>query len=101
MSSPWVRQWQENALLLAQPLIGWAMVSATEGSVRLAGGVELPAPAWVDWNLYERLRPLHAYFGYALLVVFTAHICAIAFHALVLRDGLLRRMLFGAPRPVE
>ncbi|MFC9439189.1 cytochrome b [Nocardia sp. NPDC057030] len=89
------------ALLLAQPLIGWAMVSAAEGSVRLAGGVELPAPGWVDWNRYERLRSLHTYFGYALLLVFTAHICAIAFHALVLRDGLLRRMLFGAPRPVE
>ncbi|MEV6562143.1 cytochrome b/b6 domain-containing protein [Nocardia sp. NPDC051756] len=90
------------ALLLAQPLLGWAMVSASGADVRLAGGVELPALVSVDWQLYERLRSLHTYFGYALLVVFTAHICAIAFHALILRDGLLCRMLFGAAsRPVE
>ncbi|MFI7001008.1 cytochrome b [Nocardia sp. NPDC050175] len=86
------------ALLLAQPLIGWAMVSASGGEVQLAGGVELPALVPADWQLYERLRPLHTYFGYALLAVFTAHICAIAFHALVLRDGLLSRMLFGRKR---
>ncbi|WP_433664907.1 cytochrome b [Nocardia sp. CA-128927] len=86
------------ALLLAQPLIGWAMVSASGGEVRLAGGIELPALVSTDWQLYERLRSLHTYFGYALLVVFTAHICAIAFHALVLRDGLLSRMLFGRTR---
>lgn len=89
------------ALLLAQPLIGRTMVSASGADVRPAGGIELPALVSADWRLYERPRSLHTYFGYALLVVFTAHICAIAFHALVRRDGLLRRMLFGATRSVE
>lgn len=86
------------ALVLAQPLIGWAMVSALGARPRLPGGLELPALLPTDPDRYPMLRTLHTWFGYALLLVFTAHIVAVLVHRLVLRDGLLDRMLFERKR---
>ncbi|WP_033292429.1 cytochrome b [Amycolatopsis jejuensis] len=82
------------ALLVAQPLVGWAMLSAAGTPVVLFGSLRLPAITPADADLYAVLRTTHTVLAYALFLTFTAHLLAVLFHALVLRDGLLSRMTF-------
>ncbi|SDZ39597.1 cytochrome b561 [Saccharopolyspora shandongensis] len=82
------------ALLFAQPLIGWAMTSAAGTPVVLYGPLHLPAILPPSASLYSTLREAHTVLAYLLFFAFTAHMCAVLFHALVLRDGLLDRMAF-------
>lgn len=82
------------ALLLAQPLVGWAMVSTSGTPVILFGSFQLPAIAPVDAGLYSALRTTHSLLAYALVVIIAAHVCAVLLHSVTLRDGMLRRMTF-------
>src|SRR5690242_11310514 len=63
-------------LLLAQPLVGWAMVSATGKPVDLFGGLQLPRIAPFNADLYFVLRQTHSLLAYALVVVIAAHVSA-------------------------
>jgi cytochrome b561 len=80
------------ALLLAQPLVGWAMLSAADSPVTLVGALHLPGIAPHTIGLYAFLRTTHTVLAYLLFATFTAHICAVTFHTVGLRDGLLKRM---------
>ncbi|MEU6580169.1 cytochrome b/b6 domain-containing protein [Nocardia sp. NPDC046763] len=80
-------------LFLFQPVVGWALVSASGIPVRIGGGLHLPAIAPENAHLYAQLRTLHSWLAYLLLALFTAHMSAVLWHAIGLRDGLLRRML--------
>ncbi|QZH58996.1 cytochrome b/b6 domain-containing protein [Mycolicibacterium farcinogenes] len=80
------------ALLLAQPLIGWAMLSAAQSPVVLVGAVHLPAIAPHNLTLYAVRRTAHTVAAYLLFATFTAHICSVLFHTVALRDGIVRRM---------
>ncbi|ASR43105.1 cytochrome B [Xanthomonas citri pv. mangiferaeindicae] len=86
------------ALMLAMPLIGWAMVSAAGNPVVLWGDVRLPAIAPHDPALYSVLRAAHAWLARALLAVIALHLAAALRHAWVRRDGVFRSM---APWPLE
>ncbi|MBB3342597.1 cytochrome b [Luteimonas sp. RC10] len=86
------------ALMLAMPLIGWAMVSAAGNPVVLWGDVRLPAIAPHDPALYSVLRAAHAWLARALLAVIALHLAAALRHAWVRRDGVFRTM---APWPLE
>jgi cytochrome b561 len=83
-------------LLLAQPLIGWSMLSASGVPVTLFGSVVLPAIAPVDLGTYGLLRNAHSVVAYVLVVLIASHVSAVLLHTLTLRDGMLRRMTFGA-----
>ena len=83
------------ALLLAQPLIGWAMVSASGQSAVVFGSLDLPRIAPFDADLYFVLRQTHSLFAYALVAVIAAHVSAVLLHTLTLRDGMLSRMTFA------
>jgi cytochrome b561 len=83
------------ALLLAQPVIGWAMVSATGKPVDIFGSVSLPRIAPFDADLYFVLRQTHSLLAYTLVVVIAAHVSAVLLHTLTLRDGMLSRMTFA------
>jgi cytochrome b561 len=85
------------ALMLAQPLIGWAMVSATGRSVVVFGSLRLPRIAPFDADLFFQLRQTHSLLAYTLVAVIAAHVSAVLLHTLTLRDGMLSRMAF-APR---
>ena len=85
-------------LFVAQPLVGWALASASGIPIRLVGGILLPALVPENAPLYHLLREVHTVLAYALLVVFTAHMCAVLAHTLVLRDRLLSRMTFQLRR---
>ena len=96
-----VSTWSERlmyALLVAQPLVGWAMLSAADSPVTLVGPVHLPGIAPHGIALYAVLRTAHTVLAYLLFATFTAHICAVVFHTVGLRDGLLRRMTIWPKR---
>jgi cytochrome b561 len=82
-------------LLLAQPLIGWAMVSASGTPIVLFGSLHLPAIAPVNLTVFGVLRDAHSVLAYLLVVLIAAHIAAVLMHAITLGDGMLRRMTFG------
>src|SRR5882757_348789 len=89
--------WTERALyflLLAQPLVGWAMVSATGKPVRVFGVLPLPRIAPFNIDVYSVLRETHSILAYLLVVVIAAHVSLVLAHTTVLRDGMLRRMTF-------
>ena len=86
------------ALLLAQPLVGWAMVSASGQPVGVFGSIDLPRIAPFDANLYFILRQTHSLLAYALVAVIAAHVSAVLLHTLTLRDGMLSRMAFALRR---
>lgn len=89
------------ALLLAQPLVGWAMLSAAGTPIVLVGQMQLPSLVPHDAALFAALRLTHTILAYLLLATFTAHMCAVLMHTLVLRDGLLRRMALWPTRTKE
>lgn len=79
-------------LFFAVPLLGWAYSSSAGFPVVLFG--MLPLPDWVPANpdLAELLKPLHKLAAYALAGLVLLHVAAALKHALIDRDGLLRRM---------
>ncbi|MGV0743363.1 cytochrome b [Mycolicibacterium sp. XJ870] len=79
--------------LLAQPLVGWAMLAAA-GVPVVIGPVRLPSIVPVDAGLYALLRDGHSVLAYTLVVVIAAHVSAVLLHTLTLRDGMLGRMTF-------
>jgi cytochrome b561 len=97
-----IATWSEYllyALLLIQPLIGWAMLSAARFPITLAGPLRLPGIAPHNLDLYGVLRQAHNVFALLLFLTFTAHVCAVLFHTLGLRDGLLDRMALWPTKP--
>ena len=82
------------ALLLAQPLIGWAMVSAAGGPVVVFGALRLPRIAPFDAQLFWLLRQAHSVVAYALMAAIAAHVSAVLLHTLTLRDRMIERMTF-------
>ncbi|HZU48412.1 MAG TPA: cytochrome b [Mycobacterium sp.] len=83
------------ALLLTQPLIGWAMLSAGGSPVVVLGSGRLPRIAPFDAHLFSLLRQAHSVVAYALVAVIAAHVSAIVLHTVTLRDGMLSRMTFA------
>jgi cytochrome b561 len=82
------------ALLVAQPLVGWALVSASGRPVEVFGSVRLPPIAPFDAELFSVLRQTHTILAFALVAAVAAHVSAVLLHTLALRDGMLSRMAF-------
>jgi cytochrome b561 len=86
------------ALILAQPLVGWAMVSAAGRPVIVLGSLHLPRIAPFNADLFFVLRQTHSMLAYALVALIAAHVSAVLLHTLTLRDGMLSRMAFAFRR---
>lgn len=84
------------ALMIAMPLLGWAMLSAEGFPVLLFDGLRLPSIAPQSPGLYALLRSAHGYLAYAFFAVILLHLGAALFHGLIRRDGV-----FGAMAPVS
>lgn len=82
------------ALLLAQPLLGWALSGARGQAVGLAGLV-LPALADPDRPLARTLFAWHGWAGIALLALAGLHVLAALAHAARPGDRTLAGMLPG------
>jgi cytochrome b561 len=99
-----IATWSEYllyALLLVQPVIGWAMLSAARFPIILVGSVHLPGIAPHSIDVYAVLRQCHSAFAFLLFLTFTAHMCAVLFHTLVLRDRLINRMALWPTKPPQ
>ncbi|PNG27432.1 cytochrome b [Methylocella silvestris] len=88
-----------GAMLLA-PLTGWAVVSASPYNIPTVLFGVLPWPHLPFFAEIENKAPVEAAFKlahhlcvYALLALVAVHAAAALRHALVLRDGVLARML--------
>jgi cytochrome b561 len=88
-------------LMCLLPLVGWGMLSAARNPVVLFGSVHLPFILPPDAMLYATLRRAHTVLACLLFLAFLAHFGAISFHTLIVRDGLLFRMVPWNVRPRE
>lgn len=84
--------WLLYGLMIAMPLIGWAMVSAGGYPVTMAGGFHLPPLVPADVRLFALLRALHTWLAFALFGLVLLHLAAALLHAWVLRDGVFQAM---------
>jgi cytochrome b561 len=89
------------ALFFALPLVGWGMLSAGHYPIVMFGAVHLPPILPAKPELYATLRETHTLLAYLLFLTFLAHMGAVLYHTLVLRDGLLERMVPWSVRTAE
>ena len=82
-------------LLFLEPLVGWGMLSAARYPIVLFGSLHLLPILPHSVMLYAFLRKTHTFLAYLLFLAFLAHFGAILFHTLIVRDGMLSRMLPG------
>jgi cytochrome b561 len=100
---PATKRWQKAAahvshfglyaLVLAMPISGWLMNSASGFPMKYFGLFRVP-------NLVERsqiqldfYKAVHGYLAWALIVLIAVHVLAALQHHFFLRDTILRRML--------
>ncbi|MFY9691293.1 MAG: cytochrome b/b6 domain-containing protein, partial [Candidatus Acidiferrales bacterium] len=80
-------------LLFVEPLVGWAMLSAARFPIVLFGPVHLFPILPHSAMVYAILRQAHTILAYLFFLAFIAHFGAILFHTLIVRDGMLGRMV--------
>jgi cytochrome b561 len=85
-------------LMLAMPLIGWAMLSAGGYPIVLWGALHLPPIAPVHPSLFAFLRQAHTYLALLLLLTFLLHLGAALFHTWIRRDEVLPSMTLWRSR---
>ena len=83
------------ALMLAMPLIGWAMLSAGGYPIVLWQGLHLPPIVPHTPALYAALRTAHGVLAYVLFATVLVHVGAALFHLWVRRDGVFQAMARG------
>ena len=83
------------ALMIAMPLIGWAMQSAGGYPIVMWKGVELFPILPHDIVVYGQLRRLHGLLAYAFFLLILGHLAAALVHAWIRRDGVFESMAGG------
>lgn len=82
-------------LMLAMPLIGWAMQSAGGYPIMLGDAWRVPAILPENAMLFAWLREAHRYLAYLFFLTMLGHMGAALYHALIRRDGVFRSMTVG------
>ena len=75
-------------LMFALPLVGWGMLSAGHYPIVMYGPLHLPPILPAKPALYAVLHQAHTLLAYLLFMTFLAHLCAVLFHTLIVRDRL-------------
>lgn len=80
-------------VLIAVPFLGWIAASAHGLPVQFLGVLPLPAlaPDGAEWG--HQLGDVHGLVMWTMFGLVALHAAAALFHALIRRDGTLRRML--------
>lgn len=88
------------ALLLCTTLSGWIFASARGWTIDFLGVLPLPAVVAQGSEIGRALGRLHGALSSVLLAGIAVHVLAALVHALVWRDGVMRRMVpaFLLPR---
>lgn len=84
-------------LMIAMPLLGWAMLSAADYPVVVAG-MHLPAILPPDAAMHSLLWNAHRFLAFCFFALILLHLAAALFHALIRRDGVFEAM---APFPAQ
>ena len=90
--------WLLYALMIAMPLVGWAMLSAGGYPVMLGASLRLPAILPASATAFAILRHLHGWLALLLFLTFLAHLGVALYHGLIRRDGVLASMVGGRRR---
>ena len=85
-------QWLFYVLMIAMPLIGWAMLSASSHPVILFGSMHLPPIAPQNEQLYTLLRQAHHWLALLFFLLILGHFGAMLFHKLIRNDGIFETM---------
>jgi cytochrome b561 len=80
------------ALMIAMPLIGWAMLSAAEYPAVIWPGIWLPQILPLDPSLHTLLWNAHFYLAFLFFALILMHLAAGLFHGLIRRDGVFDAM---------
>ncbi len=95
-------EWALYALLLFQPLTGLGD-AIFRGRPFALFGLQIPAVMLMNKPLFHLSGELHEIGAWILMALIAVHVGAALIHGLVLRDGILQRMLPGrfsrAPAP--
>jgi cytochrome b561 len=81
------------AALIGVPLLGWINASSRGWTVSLPGGVPLPALSAKGAAIGLAMGDVHSVLAWVLLVLIALHVAAAFFHHLVLKDGVMQRMV--------
>jgi cytochrome b561 len=84
--------WALYGLMIAMPLLGWAMLSAADYPVVLFGNFRLPPIVSQSDSLHRLLWGAHRWLAFAFFALILLHVAAALFHALVRRDGVFEAM---------
>lgn len=90
-----VSHWLLYGLMLAMPVVGWAMLSAGGYPIVLWEGLHLPPIAPHTPSAYAALRGAHSVLAYLLFATVLMHVGAALFHLWVRRDGVFQSMAKG------
>lgn len=82
------------ALLIAQPMFGWAATAAGGFPIEFFSW-KLPPILGKDEALSETLYDVHGVIGRTILVLVILHVAAALLHWLIRRDRVMHRMTFG------
>ncbi|QDA57918.1 cytochrome b [Thermomonas aquatica] len=85
--------WALYALLLAIPLSGWVLNSASGFPLQWFGLFNLPAIVGRDHGLHELAEEVHEWLFWAMVALAVAHAAAAFYHHLFQRDATLARMV--------
>jgi cytochrome b561 len=97
--APWQRRAAQAvhaalyALLIAQPVAGWLWASAKGWPITVFGAVHLPPLVAAGSPLQPFAATVHQFLAWAILALVGLHLLAAAYHAMLLRDDVVRRML--------
>jgi cytochrome b561 len=86
------------ALMIAMPLVGWAMLSAASYPVVLFDGIHLPPLLPLNPQLHAILWSVHRNLAFAFFALILLHAAAALFHAWIRRDGVFEAMAAGPDR---
>ena len=81
------------SVLIVLPILGWANASARGWAVKLFGVIPLPALMAKGSALGHSLGDVHATLATVLLAIVALHVAGALYHAVVLKDRTVQRML--------
>jgi cytochrome b561 len=79
--------------MFVMPVSGFLYVMADGYGVTLFGMWELPNPIGVRPAIASAAKAIHIVSAYALVLTLAGHVALVLWHTLVLKDGLIARML--------
>ena len=80
------------AIMIAMPIVGWIMVSASGQPIGLPGGGLLPALISPDPYLYILAKWTHRVLAAILAAFIMVHVAGALYHLFVAKDGVFQRM---------